>query len=85
MKNADKPAFPHTENTFQNKNGLTKREYFAAMADIPWNAILETLSIQGIHNPTVQQVLRYRAKLKLIEADALLAELDSTTSTITPS
>ena len=33
MKNSDKPAYPlNPESTFDNENGLTKREYFAAMA-----------------------------------------------------
>ena len=32
MKNAGKSAFPHPDNTLSSKIGLTKREYFAAMA-----------------------------------------------------
>ena len=81
MNNADKPAFPTmgdiTHNPqFDTIEGLTKREYFAAMADVPWNAVIETMRLDGITRPTVKQAAEYRAAMKVCEADALLAELD---------
>lgn len=62
MNNAEQPAFP--DNWDATRPGLTKREYFAAMA------------MQGLLSkdrlPTYDEVANYA----LAQADALLAELD---------
>ncbi len=73
--NGDTPAFPVSVGYMGDieASGLTKREWFAGMADIPWNAVIETLIIQGNKKPSVPEVIEYRAKLKFIEADALLS------------
>lgn len=52
---------------------LSVRDYFAAHADIPWNAVIETLRLKGRQNPTIAEIMDYRALLKYEEADALLA------------
>lgn len=81
MKNAEQPAFPragseHTNLadhiTHEPTEGLTKREYFAAMAmqgmvkDIVWQD-----SVTGeIHSDD------YVAKVAVLVADALLKQLE---------
>lgn len=57
--------------------GMTLRDYFAAKAEVPWNAVLETWKLNrqiGTNEPTVEQLLGYRAQLKYIEVDAMLTE-----------
>ncbi len=53
--------------------GMDLRDYFAIHADVPWNAAIETLSLRGNSTPTVKEMAEYRAQLKYIEADAMLA------------
>ncbi|MNL49700.1 hypothetical protein D3C87_1726580 [compost metagenome] len=53
---------------------MNLRDYFAIHADVPWNAVIETLSLRGVTSPTVKQMAEYRAQLKYCEADAMLAE-----------
>jgi len=65
-------AFPVQSSTWDYK-GITVRDWFAGQADVPWNAVIETLSIKGIENPTVKQMAEYRALMKYAEADAMLA------------
>lgn len=64
MKNADEPAFPIQDNILEK--GLTKREYFAAMA------------MQGIlANPNWAMNEAYAAEAAIAEADKLLKHLES--------
>jgi len=56
---------------------MSKRELFAAMADVPWNAAMETLRIKGIGAPSVQEVVEQRALMMTAQADALLAALEA--------
>lgn len=75
------PAFPlswketneHGMEFHMTHGGMTLRDWFAANADVPWNAVIETLSIKGEKNPTVGRMAEYRALLKFEEADAMLA------------
>ena len=67
MKNADKSAFPHPDDTLSSKIGLTKREYFAAMA----MQGLCANSIAGSHNKPSNLAID-----AVMYADALLKELD---------
>lgn len=53
--------------------GMTLRDWFAGQADVPWNAVIETLALKGNKTPTVDDVLRYRAEVKYIAADAMIA------------
>lgn len=61
-------------------SGLSIRDYFAIHADVPWNAVIETLSLQGRSRPTIQEMSEYRAKLKYAESDAMLKARKGETS-----
>ncbi len=73
-------AFYHPDNGVStSKDGLTKREYFAAHADIPWSEVLETLSIKFPEKKgrfTVIEVLEYQASAKVQAADLLIEALN---------
>ena len=59
--------------------GLTKREYFAVHTDIPWNAVLETLSIKFPERNgkfSIAEFLEYQASIKVMAADILIKELN---------
>ena len=67
MKNSEKPAFPRTHRNGISANGLTKREYFAAMA------------MQGILSSTPIDSLIFgqsECKLAVGIADELLKQLE---------
>jgi len=53
--------------------GMSLRDWFAGQADVPWNAVIETLRLKGNISPTVAEMSAYRAELKYIEADAMIA------------
>lgn len=65
-------AFPVSDQ-FETVHGMTLRDWFAGQAEVPWNAVIETLKLKGNPAPTVVQLLAYRAELKYIEADAMIA------------
>lgn len=52
--------------------GMTLRDYFAIHSDIPWDAAIETLELNGCKEPTMKQVADARATMKYIEADAMI-------------
>ncbi len=61
----------------EHNQGMSLRDYFAAKADVPWNAALETLAIRHPSRCgkfTVGEVAAMRATIKYAEADAMLAE-----------
>ena len=73
MKNSDKPAYPlqlqegessELTGKLGNADGLTKREYFAAMA------------MQGLCNNLHPKNVADMPSLAVVIADALLKELD---------
>lgn len=53
--------------------GMSLRDYAAIHAGIPWNAVIETLRLLGNEHPTIGEIVAYRAKVKYVEADAMLA------------
>lgn len=59
---------------------ITLRDLFAATADVPWNAVMETLRLRGIResNQTVEMLVEQRARMKYAEAAALLAAREET-------
>jgi len=67
------PAFPFRSEVVLQL-GMTLRDWFAGQAIVPWNAVIETLSLKGEQYPTAGRAAEYRAKLKYLEADAMLAE-----------
>lgn len=83
--NALEPSNPCTANingAIKSFNGLTKREWLAGMADVPWNAVIDAISQHreamgqsSLHPIRNDELLEYRAKLMVLQADALLAEL----------
>lgn len=72
---------PQGEISLDEFTGLTKREWLAGMADVPWNAVLDTMTQQCVKpngtggNFTVTQLLENRSRIMVLQADALLAEL----------
>ena len=66
-------SFNHTPDTEGNFNGLTKREYFAAMA---MQGLMTTL-IPSEQAPNLENV-SYMANLSAAAADALINALNET-------
>lgn len=64
---------PNGSTLSTGSDGMSLRDWFATHADVPWNAVLETLALRGNSRPTVSEMAAYRAELKYIEADAMLA------------
>lgn len=56
-----------------SSSGMTLRDYAAIHSDVPWNAVIETLRMQGNSKPTIREIVEYRAKVKYAEADAMIA------------
>jgi hypothetical protein len=66
-------AFPIEGNgNLHPHAGITVRDWFAGQSDIPWNAVIDGLAMLGELRPTVERVVEYRAKMKYLEADAML-------------
>jgi hypothetical protein len=65
---------PRVHSTTHYNEGMSLRDYFAAKAEIPWNAVLETLRLRGEEKPTLHRVTEFRSEMKYMEADAMLAE-----------
>ena len=68
------PAFPNTKNILEGGEGLTRREYFAALA-------MQGIRASGMrhHDPDLKSHMadsRMVAIMALNDADALLAELE---------
>lgn len=77
MKKGDQPAYPVTEETTDRIDagiaiytGLTKREYFAAMA---MQGLLSNPSIIHIHQ---KGAIDWIAEHSILQADALLNQLE---------
>lgn len=75
------PAYPsvlysHERAENWSTDGMSLRDWFAGQADVPWNAVFETLGHLGEPKPTVSRLAEYRAHLKYVEADAMLAARD---------
>lgn len=80
MTHSDDPAYPIANDKLRDAvigpYGLSKREYFAAQVDVSWNAVMELLQYEGFPKPTFDEKLRARARIRVMEADALIAELN---------
>ena len=57
---------------------MTLRQHYAGLADVPWDAVIDTLRGIGEDKPTIGRVVEYRAAVMLAQADALLAALAQT-------
>lgn len=78
-KNTGGPAFPKPDVRFDGEmiytpSGMTLRDWFAGMTEVPWGAVIDGLRKIGNDAPTVGEVCKYRAQIKYIAADALLTE-----------
>lgn len=74
------PAFPQNDlsgygmgPSETGNRGMSLRDWFAGQADVPWNAVIETMALRGNAKPTVLEMATYRAELKYIEAAAMLS------------
>lgn len=85
MTDPNDPAHPHKYMSHDSTGeyvaqdqwaGLTKREYFAATSEVSWNAVMELCQLEGIQKPTLEQKITVRARIKKMEADALIVELN---------
>jgi hypothetical protein len=53
------PAFAragaeHSQGGNFEQDGMSVRDYAAIHADVPWNAVIETLRLQGNETPTIE-------------------------------
>lgn len=68
---------------------MSLRDYFAGQVDIPWNAVHEHIRLNQLASPgeppTVELVLSVRARLKWMEADAMLLARDGVAGLDVPS
>lgn len=51
---------------------MTDRDYFAAHTHVEWQQAIDVLSNAGNRNPSVDDVLVARARMRYAEADAML-------------
>jgi len=69
------PAFPKVAENFKvGWPGMSLRDWFAGRSDIPWHVVKDIALIWNGHEASVEEVLEVRAKLRLMEADAMLQE-----------
>jgi len=77
MKNSEQPAYPIVGSAFSdNHKGLTKREYFAAMAMQGLLSNPEWMKVYNGDKYLMQSTIL--SEVSIISADALLTELDKT-------
>lgn len=55
---------------------MDDRDYFAAHTEIPWDRAVEVLRASGVRDPTIDEVLAARARMRYAEADVMLALRD---------
>jgi len=62
---------------YYDLGGMSLRDYFAAHADVPWNAVIETImknyGVEG-KTYTIGELMAYRASMCYAQADAMLKE-----------
>lgn len=72
------PAFPYTTQDMGSTNGvvagISMRDYFASKVDLRPYGVLDSLESQIGHRATIGEVADYIAKIRYLEADAMLAE-----------
>lgn len=55
---------------------MDDRDYIAAHTHVPWDEAVEVLRAAGVNNPTVDEVVSARARIRYAEAAAMLALRD---------
>lgn len=71
MNNADKPAYPTNARMHSDAQGITKREYFAAMA------IQGLMAVNDKGTFSEEEMAQVAARYAISVADELLKQLDS--------
>jgi hypothetical protein len=59
----------------EGERGMSLRQYYAAHADIPWNAVIETLKLKMPERNGFfknEEFAAYRAALAFVHADAMI-------------
>ena len=81
MKN--EPAYPiwTPDMPVEGGGGLSKLEYFAGQADIPWDSVLETMELNNLEKAngdtwSLEQTVAQRAIMKFVEAEAMIKEAE---------
>ena len=68
-------AFPACNEANNNGTmGMTLRDYFAAAADVAAYSPLKTLEVRLGRPPAIEELAKYISAIRLLEADAMLAE-----------
>lgn len=69
------PAFPQNEFSAYttDREGVCVRDWIAATIYIPWDAVRVAIAMSGNKYPTAGEIISYRARLRYLEADAMLA------------
>ncbi len=68
-------AFPtlETDSRFSS-DGITLRQYYAAKADISEYRLFDAFEMDQGYPPEISELAEYIAKIRFIEADAMIAE-----------
>ena len=79
------PAFPKLERLMNMKRhvnddnyeavvggGMSLRDWFAGQLDIPWPIAERVAALWNGHEPNIEETMEVRAKLRWMEADAML-------------
>lgn len=67
-------AFPKAIGSFTENSGMTRRDYLAAHADIPWSVAAEIVYWREGKNGSAAQVIEALVILRLTYADTMIAE-----------
>jgi hypothetical protein len=72
------PAFPcDSAKQFPTQEGMTLRDWFAGQADVTAYFPMESFCLNNNRQPTITELAEYIAKIRLIEADAMIAARDA--------
>ncbi|MEX2488126.1 MAG: hypothetical protein WD356_01205 [Pseudomonadales bacterium] len=52
---------------------MNDRDYIATHTHVPWDHAIDVLRNAGINNPTVDEIVSARARIRYAEAAAMLA------------
>jgi hypothetical protein len=73
MNNQDGGAAFPRDSALQTR-GMSLRDWFAGQADVPLYMPLATLTDRIGRQPSMKELAEYIAKIRIIEADTMLAE-----------
>jgi hypothetical protein len=76
------PAFPVPDSTMPNGQvqfgtlGMSLREYLVSHVDVPWPWVEKVCVALGKTDPSIEEAAKIMAKLRVIQADEIIAELE---------